>query len=157
MAANVVFLSEETAMEHSLENGTPKVALQFCVLDEELLNDQRLLASIRDLGASYFLFCQEALHAASRKRTDKRIIFLAANFEGRNFRKTKAITSQIIGPPALLDFHASHVALAEVSLSKTIIPVLKRPLYNRVGFRDFLPNDKNGKSTTRRLNEDLLD
>ncbi|OQV11987.1 putative Protein ECT2 [Hypsibius exemplaris] len=118
----------------AIDDSSPGIALQFCLLDDVLQHNQVLLDCIRNLGASYYSYCEEALNAASRKRTDKRIVFVAAHFEGKRFKKTKSVTSQIVGPPALMSFYESWSAAArrgcdDGAAAADVIPVLKRPIY----------------------------
>ena len=109
---------------------TPRTSLQFCFLDDELEHDRELLECIHDMGASYFAFCDEALNAAQRRRTDKHIIFVAVDFEGELFRRTKIVTDQILGPPALMSLYASRT-----SDSTDLFPILKRPLYSKASHK----------------------
>lgn len=92
--------------------------LQFCVLDAELLQNPSVCYHIKQLGGGCFPFCDEALHAASRKKNGRRIVFLSAAFEGSRFKLAKAVSKEILGPMALARY------------ATDTLPVLNRPLYS---------------------------
>lgn len=96
-------------------------ALQFCILDPALLENPAVSDSIRSFGAGCFGFCEEALHAVSRRKKDRRIVFISASFEGKNFKMAKKYSNEIVGPGALVHFAA---------VRTDRFPDLRRPLYN---------------------------
>ncbi|XP_055335152.1 protein ECT2-like [Paramacrobiotus metropolitanus] len=95
--------------------------LQFCLLDKELEHNTSVKQSVKLFHACSFLFCEEALRAASRKKNGRKIVFITENFDGDLFKRIKSVSKQILGPPALAHFAA---------ICTDHLPDIRRPIYS---------------------------